>query len=228
LKELLQPKNCQADQGPVTPYQKARAEWDRREGDARKQAKNWRLAALISGFTCLTLVFGLIYQSSKATVTPYVVHVNSDGVVQALGLAQQNHYVPQEAEIKFFLGQLITKTRTLPADPVVAKKNWVDVYAFLRESAAQKMTEFMTGSDMAGRIGKETIEVNVTVIVPLSKNSYQIRWQEKNYNLQGAQQEVTKMTGLFTIELAPPKDEKALAVNPLGIFVKDFSWSKEI
>lgn len=228
MKELLQSKNCKAETGPVTPYQKAMAEWDRREGDARKQAKNWRVCALVSWAACLSLTFGLIYQSSKATVTPYVVQINSDGVVQAVGPAVRTNYTPEEPEIKFFLGQLITKTRTIPLDVVVAKKNWIEVYAFLREAAVQKMNAFMTQSNMAGRIGTETSQVEVTVIVPLSKDSYQIRWKETTYDMQGTQKDVIKMTGLFTIDLAPPRDEKSLAVNPLGLFIKDFSWSKEI
>lgn len=228
VKELLEPKSIKADLEPVTPYQKAQAEWDRREGDARKQAMNWRLSAMISGLACLVLIFGLIYQSAKATVIPYVVQINSDGVVQSIGPAHQENYQPQEPEIKYFLNQLVTKARSLPLDTVIAKKNWMDVYAFLRESAAQKMNTALKETNMVGRLGAETSQVEVTVVVPMSPNSYQVRWKETRYDLQGNVQEVTKMTGLFTIEFAPPRNEKALAVNPLGLFIKDFSWSKEI
>jgi type IV secretory pathway TrbF-like protein len=228
LKELLEPKICKTDQEPVTPYQKAQAEWDRREGDARKQAMNWRLSAMISGLACLALIFGLIYQSSKSMVVPYVVQINSDGIVQAIGPAHRENYQPQEPEIKYFLSQIVSKTRSLPLDAIIAKKNWTDVYAFLRESAAQKMNTYMTQNNMVGRIGTETSQVEVTVIVPLSPHSYQVRWKETRFDLEGNQKEVAKMTGLFTIEFASPRNEKELSVNPLGLFIKDFSWSKEI
>jgi len=42
----------------------------------------------------------------------------------------------------------------------------------------------------------------------------------------GAQKNV-KMTGIFTVTIIQGKDKKSLMENPLGIYVKDFSWSEE-
>ena len=62
---------------PVTPYQKAAQVWDERIGSARVQARNWRLMA----FGCLALASatsgGLIWQSARGTVTPWVVQVKT-------------------------------------------------------------------------------------------------------------------------------------------------------
>ena len=58
---------------PVTPYQKAAQAWDERIGDARVQARNWRLLAFsVLGVTALA-VGGLVWQLGRSTVVPYVV-----------------------------------------------------------------------------------------------------------------------------------------------------------
>jgi type IV secretion system protein VirB5 len=70
---------------PSTPYQAAQQLWDERIGSARVQARNWRLMA----FGCLGLTVliagGLIWQSSRSHITPYVVEVDHLGDVKAVG-----------------------------------------------------------------------------------------------------------------------------------------------
>jgi type IV secretion system protein VirB5 len=228
-KELIQPAaSFKPTELPVDPYHRAKQEWDERIGSARVQAKNWRICALGSLVLCFILTIGLIYQSSKSTVTPYVVQVTKDGVVQAIGPAQNMNYVPQEKEIKYFLSQLVQNTRTLPLDPVVAKRNWLSSYEYLRPSAALKMNQYMEEDKLSERLGTETTQIEVNVVVPLSKESYQIRWKETVYDSDGNLKESYNMTGLFTIEFYPPKSEKELLVNPIGLYIKDFSWSREL
>jgi type IV secretory pathway TrbF-like protein len=227
--ELNQPTKCYKPEGdPVTVYQKAKLEWDHRYGSWIVQARNWRLAALGSIVVSVCLTIGLVYQSSKSSVTPYVVRVNNDGIAQAIGPAKAMNYSPKETEIRYFLSQIVQKTRAIPTDPIVAKQNWLTVYNFLRQGAASKMNRYVQAENPLAKVGLETVQVEINVIVPLSKNSYQIRWREDIFTKEGALGETKRMTGVFAIELATPKTEKELLVNPLGIYVKDFSWSKEL
>ncbi len=46
---------------PVTPYQAARQEWDRRIGEPVVQGKNWRLAFFCAMALNLALTGGLIW-----------------------------------------------------------------------------------------------------------------------------------------------------------------------
>lgn len=229
VKELNQPpQNYKPTEEELNPYDKAQAEWDNRIGTARVQAFNWRLFALLAVAGWIITTIGLIYQSSKSSVTPYVIEVNPDGTAKAIGPARDAAYIPSEAQIKYFLSQIVLKSRTVPLDPVVAKQNWLSVYAFLRPPAAQKMNALLQQDNPMMKIGKQTAQVEVNVIVPMSNNTYQIRWQESVFGPEGALKESYKMTGLFTIDFTPPKTEKDLFVNPLGLYVKDFSWSKEL
>lgn len=222
------PVSVKPDKAPITPYQRAKEEWDSRIGNARVQAKNWRTVTFGSVAVTAVAVLGLIYQSSKSQVVPYVVQVNSAGVVQAAGAAKQINYHPGDNEIKFFLSNFVNCVRALPIDPVVAKNNWLQAYQFLRQQAANTLNEIAQKEDPFSRIGQETTSVQVININSVSKNTYQVRWKENIYNREGVTIGTRLMTGLFTIEFQPPTEEKILLVNPLGIYIKQFSWSKDV
>ncbi len=226
-KELSKLQKYGVEEELVSPYLAAKAEWDERIGSARVQAYNWRIYALGSIVLNIILGIGLIYQSSKATVIPYVVRVNSDGIAQTVGTPEQITYVPKEAEIKYFLTQFVQKIRSLSLDPVVSKQNWVSAYASLTRSAAQKMNKYIGEDNPALKLGKQTIQVGVSVIVPISKDTYQIRWQEQVFDKDGASIETYKMTGIFSIIVLQPTNQKELLANPLGLYIKDFSYNKE-
>lgn len=227
-KEFRQPPLGYKQSEPLeTPFQKAKEEWDNRIGSARVQASNWRFFALGALILCIILSFGLIYQSSKSTVTPYVVQVDKNGVAQAIGPAAQANYKPNDAEIKYFLGQFVEKSRGIPLDPVVAKKNWMQIYAYLGQAATIKMNNYMQTAAPADKVGKNTVQTSINVIVQESDNTYQIRWKEEVYSDAGQPLDTYNMTGLFTIEFHPPTKEEDLMKNPLGLYIKDFNWSRE-
>jgi type IV secretion system protein VirB5 len=62
---------------PETPYQRAAQVWDERIGSARLQAKNWRLMAFGSLFLSAGLAFGLVWQSARGSIVPWVVQIVS-------------------------------------------------------------------------------------------------------------------------------------------------------
>ena len=68
---------------PETPYQKAAQVWDERIGSARVQAKNWRFMAFGSLVLAGLLAGGLVWQSARGTITPWVVQIDKLGQAQA-------------------------------------------------------------------------------------------------------------------------------------------------
>src|SRR5258708_4526991 len=98
------PQRYGATPEPVTPHQRASQAWDERIGSARVQAKNWRLMALGSLSLSFALAAGVIWQSAQSRVVPYVVEVDKQGSVQAIGPAIR-HYDSQDAQIAHFLAQ---------------------------------------------------------------------------------------------------------------------------
>jgi type IV secretory pathway TrbF-like protein len=72
---------------PETPYQRAGQAWDERIGSARVQAENWRLAFFGALILSGGLSAGLVWQSARGTVTPWVVQVDKLGQAQAVAPA---------------------------------------------------------------------------------------------------------------------------------------------
>ena len=70
---------------PSTPYQAAGQVWDERIGSARVQARNWQLMALASSLLSVTLVGGLLWQSTRLKITPYIVEIDAQGEVKGVG-----------------------------------------------------------------------------------------------------------------------------------------------
>ena len=89
------------------------------------------------------------------------------------------------------------------------------------------MRDVMKQENLTGKLGKETVQIDVQVVVPVSSSTYQVRWIETSFSKEGKVIENRKMTGLFSIEIIPPKDEKEVLSNPLGLLIKDVSWSRE-
>src|ERR1700743_1777158 len=83
---------------PITPYQKGVQAWDNRIGSSQVQARNWRFGffgmLLVSG----VLAAGLVWQSARGAIVPWVVQVDRLAQVQATGPATADYH-PTDAII---------------------------------------------------------------------------------------------------------------------------------
>jgi len=211
---------------PETPYQRAGQLWDERIGTARVQAKNWRLMAV----GCLTLsgvlTAGLIWLSAQSRVTPFVVEVDKLGEVQAVAPAIR-HYQPTDAQIAWFLARFITNVRSLPTDPVLVRRNWLEAYAFAGRHAAAFLNDYARANDPFKAIGDRSVSVEVTNVVRASDRSFQVKWTEQTYQ-QGSLASTERWTAILTIAIAPPRTAEVLRTDPLGLYVTDIAWSREL
>ena len=227
--ELHQPTPAYKPAGiPESAYQRAKEAWDNRIGNARVQAYNWRLAFFGALALCFVLVGGLIYQSTKSAVAPYIVEVGPGGELLAVSKAVQAKGLPNDPQVKYFLIKWIKDMRDMPLDVVVKKQAWISAYGYMRQKAALKMNEIIKAENPMSKIGQETISITPAAIVKMSENTYQIRWTEDVFSKEGAKKESYRMTGLISVDFSAPKTEKEIMSNPLGLYIKDFSWSKEL
>jgi type IV secretion system protein VirB5 len=66
----------------------------------------------------------------------------------------------------------------------------------------------------------------VRSILARSDHSWEITWLERSTNATGTS-DPESYTGVFTVTTRPPTNADEIAVNPLGILISDFSWSRE-
>lgn len=214
-----------------TPAEKAARVWDEREGGIIVQNANLR--KLTVGLMILAVILGgaLVYKSLATSVVPYVVEVDlKTGEVRNVGTMQSmTTYEPTEAVYKYFLTRFIKNAREIPLDPVVYKAHIMECFGFMTENAANKFQQQLADEDISGKLGKVTTQINIVSILPISagSKSYQVRWDETQYDVATGAKTTTPFSGLFTTQIIRSDDEERMAINPIGFYVIDYNWSKD-
>ena len=211
---------------PETPYQKAGQLWDERIGSARVQAKNWRLACFAMVMLCGGLAAGLVWQSARGTVTPWIVQVDKFGQAQAVAPATAD-YRPSDPQIAWHLARFIEEVRSVPADPVVLRRDWLEAYDYVTDKGALALNDYARTNDPFSRVGKVQVSVEVSSVIRASGDSFRVEWVERRY-VDNALAGTERWSAILTIVVQTPTDADRLKKNPLGVYVHALNWSKEL
>ena len=211
---------------PQTPYQKAAQAWDERMGSARVQAKNWRIMAFGSLILSAGFASALVWQSARGTVVPWVVQVDNLGQSQAVAPAVAD-YSPTDPQIAFHLGRFIEQTRSIPADAIIVRQNWLRAYEFTTDRGAATLNDYARTNDPFTKVGRQQIAVEVSSVIRASNDSFRVAWTERHYE-NGQLSSTERWTAILTIVIQTPRDAERLRANPLGIYVNAISWSREM
>ncbi|AJE47438.1 conjugal transfer protein TrbF [Celeribacter indicus] len=211
---------------PETPYQKAAQVWDERIGTARVQARNWRYMAFGSLILAAGFSGALVWQSARGTVVPWVVQVDALGEAQAVAPASAD-YEPTDPQIAFHLGRFIEQVRSIPADPIIVRQNWLRAYEFTTDRGAAALNDFARANDPFTRVGRQQIAVEVSSVIRASPGSFRVAWTERHYE-NGQLSTTERWTAILTVVIQTPRSAERLRANPLGIYVNAISWSREM
>ncbi|HEY4078911.1 MAG TPA: conjugal transfer protein TrbF [Rhizomicrobium sp.] len=210
---------------PVTPYQKGVQAWDDRIGSSQVQARNWRLGffgmLLLSG----GLAAGLVWQSARGTIVPWVVQVDRLGQVQATGPATAD-YRPTDPIIARDLATFIWNVRTISPDGAIDRHDWLQAYSFVTDKGHAALDAYARADDPFAKIKDEQVEADVESVVRASADTFQVTWTERHFK-DGGLSATEHWRAFLTVLIAPPTDKDKFKVNPLGIWVDAINWSKE-
>jgi len=213
---------------PVTPYQKAAKEWDDRIGSSRVQAKNWRLTALlILVLAAFPAIGGLVYVSAMPKQV-HIIEVATDGSANYRGPGGRsyNGYKPNDASIRYHMGRFIKDTRSISSDQSVLKQHWLDAYKLITPKAKNLLDSYVKENDPFVRAATERIGVAITSMLPLSGDSWQVDWTESKWDGRGMPLGDTRWRGIFKLVIQQPETEAQLAINPIGLYVDEFHWTR--
>jgi len=211
---------------PETPYQRAAQVWDDRIGSARVQARNWRFMAFGSLALSAGLSAALVWQSMSGSIVPWVVQVDKLGQAQAVAAAVAD-YRPTDPQIAFHLARFIEEVRSIPADAIIVRQNWLRAYDFTTQAGALALNEYARANDPFTKVGKQQIAIEVSSVIRASPNSFRVAWIERHYQ-DGSLSSTERWTAILTVTVQIPRDPEKLRANPLGIYVNAINWSKEL
>ena len=218
------------------PYLDARKKHNEYESSRNASLRLWKLFGLLGLLTGLADVGGMIHIGSQSKFVPYVIEVDKLG--QTLPVSVADKAAPADPRIvSSLLARAITLARMVTPDVVVQRNAIFELYASLDSSdpAALKMQEYL-GSDSDTspfkRAAKETVDVQITSVIPQSDETWQVDWME-TVRARGDGSIISRfrMRALVRIYVVPPTNrtsEEQIRKNPLGVFIRDFNWSKQL
>ncbi|MCM2467305.1 conjugal transfer protein TrbF [Agrobacterium vitis] len=211
---------------PETPYQKAAQVWDERIGSARVQARNWRFMAFGSLILSAGFAATLVWQSTRGTVVPWVVQIDKLGQAQTVAAATAD-YRPTDPQVAWHLARFIEQVRSIPADPIIVRQNWLRAYDWTTDRGATALNDYARSNDPFTKVGKQQVAVEVSSVIRASPDSFRVAWVERRYE-NGQLSTTERWTAILTIVIQTPRDAERLKANPLGIYVNAISWSREM
>ncbi len=214
---------------PENPYLAARQEWNERYGDYIQAARNWRLVG-VTALVMAVIGFGYaLFQSTQVKLVPYIVEVDKLGTAVTAGTPQQIEYADPRV-VRATLGAFVSNLRSVTPDAVVQKQYIDRTYALLRtaDPATEKVNAWYRGNSPFDKAKTATVAVEVSNIVALSSQTYQIDWTEYERDRKGKETASRRFRGIATVTLTPPQDEGVIRLNPIGLYLKDFEWTAQL
>ncbi len=217
-----------------SPYFNARRSWNEHVGQVVSATKMWQAVGIGSLAVAAVSVIGMVSVAKQSRFVPYIVEVDKLGQVAAVQPASAIDAANLTAVIKAELATFITKARLVTPDQQLQASAIRDVYSLLANSdpATAKMSAWFNGTKENNpftRAGKVLVSASINAVIPQSQNSWQVDWTETVVTRDGHPESVTNMRALITTYVVPATastSEQEIQRNPIGLYVKDFNWSK--
>lgn len=217
------------------PYLSARRTWNDHMRSVQASRNMWQMLALLCLMIALAGVGGVIAIGSQSKFIPYVVQVNKLGEAVAVSRADMAAVADQRV-VHASVAAFINDLRMVTPDIALQRRAIFRVYAMLstNDPATAKANEWFNGMEESSpfkRAETQTVNIEIISVIPQSPETWQADWLEKVYDRQGHLiGDPFKMRALLRVYNRPSTQsttEEQIRNNPLGIYIQDFSWSKQ-
>lgn len=218
------------------PYLAARRTWNDQSAANIASRQMFQLLGVLALLVALAGVGGAVYIGSQSKFIPYVVEVDRIGQRQAVGPADRAAPVDPRV-VHAAVADWIGSMRLVTPDIALQRKAVFKVYSMLAPSApaTAKTNEWLNGtadSSPFKRAALETVSIEVASVIPQTPETWQVDWVETVRDRQGvrkgAPQRWRALVTVYTLATTPDTSDDDMRNNPLGVHVRDFSWSKQL
>ncbi|MBP6366069.1 MAG: VirB8/TrbF family protein [Nitrosomonas sp.] len=218
------------------PYLSARRSWNDHMESMAASRNMWQILAILSLMITLAAVGGIIHIGSQSKFIPYVVQIDHLG--EAIAVARADMAAPADPRvIHASVASFINDLRMVTPDIALQRRAIFRAYAMLssEDPATAKTNVWLNGTDTSSpfkRAANETVNIEIISVIPQSPETWQVIWQESVYDRQGHPKEPSFMMRalltIYSIDSTANTTEDQIRNNPLGIYVRDYSWAKQI
>jgi len=218
----------------ANPYVSARREWNDHVGSLVSAKQMWQYIALLMALLALAAIGGVIHIGSQSKIVPHVVVVDQLGRTVASGVVKASSVLDPRI-LEATVGDFIANARTVTPDVELQKLAILRVYAHLStgDPAYAKMGEWMNpveGKTPFERAADEMVGTEIRSIIPQTADSYQVEWVETVRERSGVRtgDSITykAIVTVYTAETGHSPEGEEQRLNALGIYVRDFSWTR--
>ena len=208
-------------------YLAAQREWNERYGSYIAQANAWRLTALASLGVAFVAVAGVVWIGAQNRIVPYV--VQTDRLGDAIAISRADISPPADPRlIRAQLARWVNGVRSVYMEVAAEKHVITEAYAMIDRDAAgaQALNDWFSNNDPFKRARDETVAIAVESVLPLSGDTWRVEWREDKRARQGEKAPPEQWQATITISVNPPSDDATILVNPTGLYVEAFNWSR--
>ena len=220
----------------TNPYLSARRTWNHLHQAQIASRRSWEMLAILCLLITLASVGGIAYVGSQSKFVPFLYNIDNHGRASAVGPVE----LASQADPRVLaaaIGDFVANARLVTVDAALQRKAVYQVYAMLSEQdpATGKMNQWMNGTEDSNpftRAEKETVTVDISTVLPQTADTWEVTWLESVWDRKGeVKTQPVSMRALVTVYRAEPSatvTEDELRRNPLSVYVRDFSWSKQL
>lgn len=210
-------------ENPYTADHIGRKAWNDRYDHLAKGRRHWQLAFLsVMLLTIIQAVF-MGRLALRSSVQPFVVDTN-----QGLAYAIQPVKAVSANDsriVNYALNQFIINVRSVVNDNEAEKNILTKVYAFSANQTKLFLRDYFNSHDPFKAANHYTMSVQIINSLPISKNTWQITWDESKKDLTGKFISKSRWLAQLHYELAAVNPH-FITDNPFGIYVTDINWSE--
>ncbi len=213
---------------PENPYLAGRLEWNERYHGFLRAKRNWQIIAVVALVVNAVLGLGILWQSSQSRVTPYVVEIDELGQTLVVGPADKARAADPRL-VRYQVADFIRKTRSIVADGAAEKQFLDTAYAHATGAATRFLNDHFKVHNPFLRMRERTVSVEITSVLSLpASDSWQIQWTEIHRGLDGAVLTRERWQAVLNVEIRPAATPEVIEQNPLGLYVTDIQWTKQL
>jgi len=220
----------------TNPYLSARRTWNDLMR-AMASSLHWReMVILLCLLIVLASVGGMTYIGSQSKFIPYRYDVDKHG--RAVAVGPMDAASPTDPRVlSAAISSFVESARLVSADVALQRKAVFHVYAMLndQDQAFQKMNLWMNGTEDQNpftRAETETVSIDISSVLQQTPDTWEVSWLETTWDRKGEVKTTpVPMRALLTVYVVEPTTattEEQVRQNPIGLFVRDFSWSKQL
>lgn len=211
------------------PYLAGRRAWMEQYGDYIASANQWRATAIAALAVALFAVGGMVYTANQNTFIPYVIAVDSLGEAMAVGKANEAATADKRV-VRAQIARFINNARSVYVDADAMRAVIDELMGLVPQgSAARKaLNDQFAATSPFDRAKSETASVEVLAVLPMGGKTWRAEWRETIRTRAGEVVSVEDWQGSFTVVVAPPSDEPTILRNPLGVYIREFNWTRRL